>query len=83
MSDSIHSICQRAVLAEMDPARERPTLSSETRLADLGLDSLDLVSVVITLESELARDIGDRELEEIETFGQLVAAFERAGAGHG
>ena len=41
------------------------------------LDSLDLVSVAMSLEDKLGIEIPDKELAGIETFGQAVELLER------
>ena len=43
----------------------------------LRLDSLDLVSVAMSLEDRLGIQIPDNELVGIETFGQAVELLER------
>ena len=43
----------------------------------LKLDSLDLVSVAMSLEDRLGVQIPDNELAGIETFGQAVELLER------
>ena len=55
---------------EMDPAEIKP----ESTFKDLGIDSLDMVEMVMELEDKLDKEI---ELEEkIETVGELVTYIE-------
>lgn len=39
---------------------------------DLGLDSLDIVEVVLAIEEEFSIEIPDAEADEIRTIGQAV-----------
>lgn len=48
-------------------------LSMETDFSkDLGLDSLDIVEVVLAIEEEFSIEIPDAEADEIRTIGQAV-----------
>ncbi|AEY67419.1 acyl carrier protein [Clostridium sp. BNL1100] len=47
-------------------------INDESRLVgDLGLDSMDLVDLVIDLEDEFGVEINDRDLWNIQTFGDI------------
>jgi acyl carrier protein len=41
---------------------------------DLGADSLDVVSITLDVETELAIELPERVVEDVETVGDLVAA---------
>ena len=56
---------------ELDPAE----ISPESTFADLGIDSLDIVEMVMELEGELGVDL-EVEDETITTFGQMAAFIE-------
>ena len=53
---------------ELDPAEITPESSFES----LGIDSLDIVEMIMDLESELGVEL-DLEGEKIATFGELAA----------
>ena len=56
---------------EIDPSEINP----ESTFDDLGIDSLDIVEMVMELEGELGVDL-EVEDEEIKTFGQMAAFIE-------
>ena len=58
---------------KVDPEAIRPDVTFKK----MGLDSLDLVSVAMTLEDRLGVEIPDDELMAIENFGQALALLER------
>ena len=50
------------------------SVQADTRFADLGIDSLDTVEIVMQLEDKLGKEI---ELDQkVETVGELVAFIE-------
>ena len=51
------------------------SITAETRLADLGLDSLDLVEAGLELEALLGRDLPESLLSEAQTIGDLARCF--------
>ena len=63
----------KALLAEHTDA-DADSITSESTFADLGIDSLDTVEMVMELEEELGIEL---ELEEkLATVGELVAFIE-------
>ena len=56
---------------ELDPAEITP----ESTFEDLGIDSLDIVEMVMDLESELGFEL-DMEDQKIATFGELAEFIE-------
>jgi acyl carrier protein len=56
---------------ELDPTEITP----ESTFEDLGIDSLDIVEMVMELEGELGVDL-EVEDETITTFGQMAAFIE-------
>ncbi len=50
-------------------------LTAETRLADLGMDSLDLVEAGLELEALLGRDLADAALSQVRTVADLARCF--------
>jgi len=84
--ESIREKVTRALVEEfeLDPAKMTP----EARLKeDLGLDSLDLVDMVIVLEDACGRKIKDKAaLSKIATLGDVedfIAGLAEAGLGQG
>lgn len=54
---------------QVDPAKVSP----ETKFADdLGLDSLDIVEVVMAIEDEFAVEIPDQEADKISSIAEAV-----------
>lgn len=47
-------------------------ISAETTLEDLNADSLDVVEVIMALESEYHMEIPDEDAEKIKTVGALA-----------
>jgi acyl carrier protein len=52
--------------------REVPLASENTRISDLGIDSLGMLEIVGSMEREFKTRIPDDELVGIQTVGQLV-----------
>ena len=65
-------------LAEILAARygfERAEITMETGLRELGLDSLDVIDILVELEEQTGKEI---ELEQkVETVGELVRYIEK------
>ncbi|HVT13986.1 MAG TPA: phosphopantetheine-binding protein [Fimbriimonadaceae bacterium] len=53
------------------------SIEPATLLADLALDSLDTVELVMNLEDEFGRDIPESEIVPIETVADLVEFVRR------
>lgn len=52
---------------------DKEELTRETSFRDdLNADSLDLVELIMALEDEFDLEVGDEEVEEIETIGDAV-----------
>lgn len=67
MLDKIKSILSQ--YSGMDPEQ----ISTESNLkADLELNSLDLVEIVVAFEEAFEVDISDREIAELQTVGDIV-----------
>ena len=58
-------------------AHNRAIVTSDTRLDDLGLDSLDMRDIEMALEDRLDITIPDRALDEAVTVGDIVAAVDK------
>ena len=56
---------------DMDPADIKP----ESTFDSLGIDSLDIVEMIMDLESELGVEL-EMEEQQIATFGELAAFIE-------
>jgi NADH dehydrogenase (ubiquinone) 1 alpha/beta subcomplex 1 len=53
---------------QVDPAK----VTAETKFADLGLDSLDTVEVVMAIEDEFAIEIPDQEADKISSIPDAI-----------
>ncbi len=51
------------------------SITPQTRLAELGLDSLDLIEAGLELEALLGRDLPEDALRDVETVGDLAQWF--------
>ena len=45
-------------------------------IADMGLDSLDFVEVILSVEEEFGVDIPDEDAEKLDTFGRMITYIE-------
>lgn len=72
MIDKLREIICRFV--DMDPN----SLTENTNIrTELGLNSLELVNVAVAIEDEFDIEIPDREVINIETFGDAVKLIEK------
>ncbi len=63
-----------AKYTELEPER----IQLETRLEELGVDSLDTMSLVADLEDEFKVTLSDDDLETLDTVGDAVRALRNA-----
>ena len=68
------------VLAENDPGSCVPEITDLSALADLGMSSLGLAQLLVTLESEFGADpfAEDEVFSDMRTVDDLVQAYLRA-----
>lgn len=57
-------------------------IAAATSLAELGVESLDMVSVVMSLEDRLSIHIRDRDLQTVRSLEDLVTLAERIKGDH-
>ncbi|ATZ16607.1 acyl carrier protein [Entomoplasma freundtii] len=55
----------------------KQSLTKNSRFQDLGIDSLDLMDMVIKMEKQLNIRIADEDLLTIKTIGDLTNALEK------
>lgn len=67
MLDKIRNLLEEYV----DVQKEQITLETNL-LDDLGLNSLDVVNIIVAFEDEFEIEIPDRKLSEIITVGDIV-----------
>ena len=53
-------------------------ITMDSNLKELGLDSLDLVEILMSLEEEFSVSIPDEAIPNIKTVGDLVAFIDKA-----
>lgn len=73
--NAAHIVAQHIVGQLGVPAED---VTPEAKLADLGADSLDVVEIVMAVETELNVDIPDEDIDGVTTVAQLVAVAEKA-----
>lgn len=59
--------------------KEVPAVRADTRIAELGLDSVSVMEMVGTLEEKLNVQFSDDELTQINTFGDLAGLIAKNG----
>jgi len=59
--------------------REHDSIDRSTKIADLGVDSFDLVDLLVRLQEEMGVRIFQEDLSGVETIGDLESVFERRG----
>ena len=72
MLETIREVICRFV--DIDPN----TLTEDTNIrSELGLNSLELINIAVTIEDEFDVEIPDREVGNIETLGDAIAIIEK------
>ncbi len=62
---------KRIIIEKLD-VQESEITDEASFIKDLGMDSLDLVDLLMEMEEEFAIDIPDEEIEKITTVGSLI-----------
>lgn len=52
------------------------SLNEDNKLSDLGLDSLDLVEVMLEIEEVLGVEFDSEEIQEVSTLGDVLKLIE-------
>ncbi len=68
-----------AILDTFVPPSGEGAYTPETRIEDLGLDSLDRIEAIMALEENFAVSIDDAKAEKLETLGQVVELLKQLG----
>jgi acyl carrier protein len=65
---------EQVILSWISESTSKPveTLQLGTSFGDLGLDSLDVVELVLVLEDNWGKSIPDEEAEKLQTVGDVV-----------
>jgi len=48
------------------------TASLDTKIQDLGIDSLDFLSLIVEIQAQFKMTISDRQIAQIQTIGDLL-----------
>lgn len=76
-SMSIVSVRVKEIISRLgNISMDRITLSSNFR-TDLGLDSLDLVELIMAFEDEFGGEVTDEDAQQIHTVGEVVKYIEQ------
>ncbi|OUU29977.1 MAG: hypothetical protein CBB97_01755 [Candidatus Endolissoclinum sp. TMED37] len=62
----------RVVKEQLDVVVTEQHITDKTKFKDLGVDSLDTIEALITLEDELGIELNDQRLENLENISELV-----------
>jgi acyl carrier protein len=52
-------------------------ITADAKLKELGIDSLELLSIVVELEDSFSVTFEDDELSKLETVGDVISTIER------
>ena len=77
MSDTKDLLPLFKSVAERVDRRSFETVTRESVITDLGIDSLSMMQIVGEMETELSIQIPDEDLVEIVTVGDLCSKVER------
>jgi acyl carrier protein len=69
--DPKFSAVLRDVISKVSPKDLELSFKANDSIKELGLDSVSLAEVVVMLEDEFKVSLELKQIEEIETFGQL------------
>jgi acyl carrier protein len=70
MTDTARRVCKTiARLLDLEPAEVLPTMSFSN---DLGVDSLQMMELIMAFEEEFLIDIDDKQADKILTVGDAV-----------
>ena len=61
--------------------RKESEVSAESTIDQLGMDSLDVIKLIMALEEEFAFEIDETQAENFTTVGELIALVEKETAG--
>ncbi len=70
----------REILTEQLGCEKEEDITLNTKLSELGADSLDILEITMDLEREFIIDIDDEEMEKLLTVGDIVTFVEEATA---
>ncbi len=75
MSDIAEKI--KSVIAEQAEVKPEEVTEKAKFIDDLGLDSLDMVELVMELEEECGIEIPDEDAEKLTTVGEAISYVEK------
>ena len=75
MSDIAEKI--KSVIAEQAEVKPEEVTETAKFIDDLGLDSLDMVELVMELEEECGIEIPDEDAEKLTTVGEAISYVEK------
>lgn len=68
----------REILCEQLDIPEDEVTTDTNIVSDLGLDSIDVVDFIMSLEEEFDKEIPDEDIEKIKTIGDVVSYIENS-----
>ena len=80
MSEEVEGVVKELLVTEFKVDEDK--IGAGATFREMGLDSLDVVSLAMALEDRLSLEIPESDLEGVSTFGDALALLERkVGAG--
>ena len=67
----------RSVISEVTNLPTEDLHDGSNLIDDCGLDSLDTIEICMALEEEFGAEISDVEMEDAQTFGDMIQLIER------
>lgn len=74
---SVETRVKNVIAVQFEHAVEKITLDVTLDKTGLGIDSLDLVELVMAVEEEFGIDVPDEEADRLETVGDLIALIHK------
>ena len=77
MSDATYAKIRKIVAEELNVTEDDVTLNASFQ-DDLGADSLDIVEMIMALESEFGIEVSDEKAEALQTVADVMKFIEEA-----
>jgi acyl carrier protein len=75
MNESLEKIAK--ILQENNPELDLSTIKPDSKLSDLGIDSLGFVQMIFEIEETLSITLSDKDLESLKTISNIMDLFKK------